>query len=84
MQAKPMRVFLSYARADDEAFVKRLHADLAAQGFTVWFDRESLLSRNASVKLAARSRGRPGAPGSLPWAGGPGALLNALAAGART
>src|SRR5690349_21257407 len=41
----PFRVFLSYARGDDEAFVKRLHRDLSAAGFTVWFDRKSLLSR---------------------------------------
>ncbi len=39
------RVFLSYARGGDETFVKRLHDDLVAAGFTVWFDRESLLSR---------------------------------------
>ena len=39
------RVFLSYARSDDEPFVRRLHADLAKAGFTVWFDRESLISR---------------------------------------
>jgi hypothetical protein len=38
-------LFLSYARADDEPFVKRLCADLRAAGFTVWFDRESLMSR---------------------------------------
>ncbi|MBP7828686.1 MAG: TIR domain-containing protein [Kiritimatiellae bacterium] len=43
--AGPARVFLSYARGDDEAFVRRLHADLTASGFEVWFDRESLLSR---------------------------------------
>lgn len=38
-------IFLSYARADDEAFVRRLYADLTADGFTVWLDRESLISR---------------------------------------
>ena len=42
------RVFLSYSRGDDEPFVKRLHADLTARGFTVWFDRESLMSRGAT------------------------------------
>jgi WD40 repeat protein len=41
-------VFLSYARDDDEAFVRRLYADLTSAGFTVWFDRESLLSRGLS------------------------------------
>ncbi|HPB30397.1 MAG TPA: NB-ARC domain-containing protein, partial [Candidatus Sumerlaeota bacterium] len=30
---------------DNEPFVERLHDDLAAAGFTVWFDRKSLLSR---------------------------------------
>ena len=44
-QATPTRVFLSYARGDDEPFVKRLYADLVKAGFTVWFDRESLMSR---------------------------------------
>ena len=39
------RVFLSYARGDDEPFVKRLYGDLVKAGFTVWFDRESLMSR---------------------------------------
>ena len=38
-------IFLSYARGDDEPFVRRLCADLTAAGFTVWFDRESLMSR---------------------------------------
>ena len=38
-------VFLSYARNDDEPFVRRLCDDLKAAGFTVWFDRESLMSR---------------------------------------
>ncbi len=33
------RVFLSYARGDDEPFVRRLQADLTAVGFQVWFDR---------------------------------------------
>ncbi len=41
----PTRVFLSYARGNDEAFVRRLHGDLTKAGFTVWFDRESLMSR---------------------------------------
>jgi WD40 repeat protein len=42
------RVFLSYARGDDEPFVHRLYADLTAAGFTVWFDRASLVSRGLS------------------------------------
>lgn len=32
-------VFLSYARSDDERFVRRLQADLTAAGFEVWFDK---------------------------------------------
>lgn len=47
-QATGIRVFLSYARDDDppdQPFVRRLHTDLKAAGFTVWFDRESLMSR---------------------------------------
>ena len=40
----PTRIFLSYARSDDEPFVKRLNNDLKNAGFTVWFDRESLHS----------------------------------------
>ena len=44
----PARTFLSYARDDDppdQPFVKRLHADLTAAGFTAWFERESLMAR---------------------------------------
>lgn len=39
------RLFLSYARGDDERFVRGLYEDLKARGFPVWFDRESLPSR---------------------------------------
>ncbi len=46
--AIPAKLFLSYARGDDEAFAKRLYADLTNAGFEVWWDRESL----HSVKLA--------------------------------
>lgn len=38
-------IFVSYARADDEPFVKRLHEDLTAAGFSVWWDREAMESR---------------------------------------
>jgi len=37
--------FLSYARDDDEPFVKRLYEDLTARGFEVWWDRVSMPSR---------------------------------------
>jgi len=39
-------VFLSYARADDEPFVKRLYEDLTTKyGKKVWWDRECMPSR---------------------------------------
>ena len=38
-------VFLSYARKDDEPFVRRLCDDLTTAGFKVWFDRDDLRSR---------------------------------------
>ena len=38
-------VFLSYAREDDEPFVRKLYDDLVAAGFSVWFDRVSMPSR---------------------------------------
>ncbi len=45
--AAPMStsVFLSYARGDDEPFVRRLYDDLTAAGFDVWFDRVSMPGR---------------------------------------
>jgi tetratricopeptide (TPR) repeat protein len=55
-------VFLSYAREDDEPFVRRLHADLTADGFDVWFDRVDLPSRQLTfhqeIKDAIRARDR--------------------------
>jgi len=44
-ESKQVRVFLSYARGDDEAFVRRLYDDLTARGFEVWFDRVSMPAR---------------------------------------
>ena len=41
-------IFLSYARADDEPFVRRLCDDLTTAGFTVWFDRDDLRSRGVT------------------------------------
>ena len=43
--AEPQRLFLSYARDDDEPFVKRLYEDLTVRGFSVWWDRISMPSR---------------------------------------
>ena len=45
LPALPLTLFLSYARADDEPFVRRLYDDLKAHGFNVWFDRVSMPSR---------------------------------------
>jgi hypothetical protein len=39
------KVFLSYARADDEGFVERLHTDLIRFEIEVWWDREAMGSR---------------------------------------
>src|SRR4051794_3212427 len=62
-------VFLSYARGDDvepfdpaTSFVARLHRDLEAAGFDVWFDRASMPSRRLTFHqeirdaIAARDR----------------------------
>lgn len=55
-------VFLSYARGDDEPFVRRLYCDLVAMGFDVWFDRVDLPSRQLTfhqeIKDAIRARAR--------------------------
>lgn len=37
--------FISYARDDDEPFVKQLDHDLSGKGFDIWWDRESMESR---------------------------------------
>ncbi len=69
------RIFLSYARGDDETFVKRLHADLSAAGFAVWFDRESLMSRGLTfhheIKDAIRTE-----VDRVVYVGGPKAALS--------
>jgi TIR domain/NB-ARC domain len=39
-------LFLSYARADDELFVRWLYEELRTDGLTIWFDRESMPSRS--------------------------------------
>lgn len=48
------RIFLSYARGDDEHFVKRLYDDIVAAGFTVLFDRQSLMSRGLTFHQEIR------------------------------
>jgi DnaJ-domain-containing protein 1 len=39
------KIFLSYARADDEPFVKQLYQDLTKKGIDVWWDRKAMESR---------------------------------------
>lgn len=39
------RVFVSYARDDDESFAKRLAKALAARGIAVWWYRQAMASR---------------------------------------
>ena len=39
------RIFISYARSDDEPFVKQLYEDLTARGYSVWWDRVAMPSR---------------------------------------
>jgi hypothetical protein len=41
-------------RNDDEAFVRRLHADLTAADFDVWFDRVSMPSRRRTFRQEIR------------------------------
>jgi tetratricopeptide (TPR) repeat protein len=41
----PHTVFLSYARADDETFVRLLYNDLTRHGLNVWYDRVSMPNR---------------------------------------
>ena len=56
------RIFLSYARDDDEPFTRRLYGDLTVRGFDVWWDRFSMPSRalmffrEIEEAIAARDR----------------------------
>ena len=58
---RPIYLFLSYARDDDEPFVCRLYEDLKQQRedgrplFDVWFDRESMPSRQLTFQHEIRS-----------------------------
>ena len=36
------RIFVSYARSDGEAFARALRERLAAQGFSLWHDRQDM------------------------------------------
>jgi len=39
------QIFISYARDDDEPFVKQLYQDLTKNGINVWWDRKAMESR---------------------------------------
>ena len=56
------KIFLSYARGDDEPFVRRLYDDLKKAGFDVWFDRVDMPSRQLTfhqeIADAIRARNR--------------------------
>ena len=51
---KMTTIFLSYARGDDEPFVRHLYEDLTTHGFKVWFDRVSMPSRNLTFHQEIR------------------------------
>ena len=51
---RPVKLFLSYARDDDEAFVKDLYQDLTRRGFDVWWDRVSMPSRRLTFHQEIR------------------------------
>ena len=55
-------VFLSYARSDDEPYVRDLYKQLEADGFDAWFDREHMPSRSLTflqeIRDAIRERDR--------------------------
>lgn len=85
---KPIRIFLSYARGDDppdQTFVRRLHDDLTAAGFTVWFDRESLMSRGLTfhqeIKDAIRTDVGPDGLCRRPQGGAIGLCARGIAVG---
>ncbi len=70
-----VRVFLSYARGDDEPFVQRLYGDLTEAGFTVWFDRKSLMSRGVTFHQEIKDAIRT-AVDRIVYVGGPKAAVS--------
>ena len=44
------RIFISYAREDDEPFAGRIYDDLTKAGFEVWWDRVSMPSRQLTFQ----------------------------------
>jgi TIR domain len=66
-----VRIFLSYARGDDEPFVRRLYEGLKAVDFNAWFDRVSMPPANSrSIRICdavAACDGLPQAWVVLQW-----------------
>jgi hypothetical protein len=54
MTADKTDIFISYGRQDDEPFTRRLHDDLAAKGFRIWWDRASMQSRDLTFTQEIR------------------------------
>src|SRR3954463_1127076 len=48
------QLFISYGREDDIPFVKKLYADLSANNYKVWFDKENLESNGLSFLQSIR------------------------------
>src|SRR4030095_3627033 len=48
------KVFISYARDDDEPFVHRLHDDLTRLGVPIWWDRAAMESRGQTFLQVIR------------------------------
>ena len=48
------RVFISYARLDDEQFATLLARELTAAGTTIWFDRDDMSSRGRTFRQEIR------------------------------
>jgi len=71
-----VRVFLSYARGDDEPFVRRLYDDLIRAGFTVWFDRAALMARGRTFHHEIEDAIRTEVD-RIVYVGGPKAALSA-------
>lgn len=47
-------IFLSYGRADDESFARRLCKKAEAEGFDVWYDRDCMPNRRLSLTQEIR------------------------------
>jgi tetratricopeptide (TPR) repeat protein len=54
LQPRPLKVFLSYARDDDDAFVRILHAALTSRDINVWWDVTAMESRGRTFLTEIR------------------------------